>query len=517
MSEVSDSEASAAWTPGEGRRRDSLVSVLERVAAARPSSVALEREDGTVLRWREWRRAAGRIAHGLVEDGVSAGDRIVLQFDNEHVLEYAMAFFGVLESGAVAVPVPARTPAHELARIRADCRAARIVHADERSGDAPDGRSVFEYLASPQRYLPERVRATDPNQPAQIVYSSGTTGLPKGVCASHANLSGHLGAGGAGAWPTSRERLLHAMPIGTIAAQVMLLGALDGAFRPLAMKRFLPVRAAELITSRDVRSLLLVPAMARLLLAAVGEHATFEGVDRVILTGSSCPANVGLRLCAIFPRARIETSYTSTEAGPAAVSMEFDPHRPNCVGAPDSNSEVAITSPAGERCPPHETGTVWLRAKHVPPRSYVNEALSPEVFADDGWVKTGDIGYVDTEGLLYLVDRAADVIDVGGLKVSPLELEDVLRECPGVDDVCVWGTADRITGQRVAAAVVKREESLDVRTLQAHAAARLQHHKVPRVVLFVDEIPRNALGKPLKPALESHYQALRARHAPAHG
>ncbi|MFB9532864.1 class I adenylate-forming enzyme family protein [Nonomuraea roseola] len=394
----------------------------------------------------------------------------------------------------------------------------------------------------------------NPGDLAQILYTSGTTGRPKAVGASHANLTHDRALR-----PNRRRfahstRLLHAFPIGTNAAQAMLMNALDAHPTVMTLPTFTAARFARLIESHAVGTVFVVPSMASELL----NHGAHERHDlsSVVLLGSAAaalPPALSLRLSAAFPNATLVNYYTSTEAAPAQTVMVFDKDRPAALGRAGFGSALRVTGEDGRRLPPGEVGEIWLRSAAAP-RSYIGSRTAGEnadgrtadtgradgeagdlVVADgavtgrtaggdvrlaevgggvsgegsgggvfrDGWVRMGDLGYLDRDGYLYLVDRESDVVKSGAFKVSTLQVEAALYEHPGVAEAAVVGVEHPVLGTALAAAVVPRGPDLSVTALRAFLADRLARHEIPHRVLVVADLPRNRSGKVVKEELRA--------------
>ncbi|MDQ3897666.1 MAG: AMP-binding protein, partial [Actinomycetota bacterium] len=340
------------------------------------------------------------------------------------------------------------------------------------------------------------------------LYTSGTTGLPKGVACSHRNLMVHdlpPDAAPGAAVPVS---FLHAFPVGTQAAQEALRVPLRIAGRTaIALPAFDSRLLGALVERHRVARLQLVPATAHLLVAsgACRDHDV-SSVRRVIL--SSAPAAPALfrRLREAFPQASVWNSYALTEAGPARTLMEWDERRPTAVGRPVGETEIRIVAADGRVVDRGETGEIWLRRPGAPPRAYYRDPeATAEAFAG-GWVHTGDLGHVDEDGYLHLTDRRKDLIISGGSNVSSVEVEHALYEHPAVVDAAVVGLPLPVLGEDVAAAVVVRAPT-PARELQDVVRARLAEHKVPHRVAFVDRLPRKPSGKVVKADVRALFHA----------
>jgi acyl-CoA synthetase (AMP-forming)/AMP-acid ligase II/acyl carrier protein len=457
-----------------------LPDLLRARATEDRRGVALRVAGAGALTYGEWESRSNAAARGLVERGVGAGDRVGLVFGNDRWAEYAVAYLAALKAGAVAVPVGSRFAGPELDGVLAHAGVTLVVRdaADEVAGDGEIRVDV------------------GPDDLAEILYTSGTTGLPKGVAITHLGILGHDLPPDAGvAGPVS---FLHAFPIGTQAGQETLRVPLRIAGRTaIALPSFDPDTMCRLVARHHVVRLQLVPAMAQLLLAsgAYRDHDV-SSVRRIIL--SSAPASPALfqRLATSFPQATVWNAYALTEAGPARTMMQWDPSRPTAVGLPVGETEIRIVRD-GTAVPDGETGEIWLRRRGTPTRSYFRDPeATAEAFAG-GWVHTGDIGHLDADGYLHLTDRTKDLIISGGSNISSVEVEHALYEHPAVVEAAVVGVPHPVLGEDVGAAVVVRSTTPE-RELQDVVRRRLAEHKVPHRIVFVDALPHNASGKVVK-------------------
>ncbi|GII01418.1 class I adenylate-forming enzyme family protein [Planobispora takensis] len=475
-------------------------------AEQEPGGVAIVVEGEGTLTFGEWERRSHAVAHGLLDRGVRPGDRIGLLFGGRDWADFAVSYCAVQLAGAVAVPLSDRLAPAEVRHMLDHCEASAVLCG--RDLEAPDGG---RWTAAPAEL--EGGTAGPPGVPvgpqdlAQILYTSGTTGLPKGVGATHANLTF-----GCETRPKRRRfghsrHLLHAFPIGTNAGQTMLMNALDARPAMLTPARFTPARFTRLIESYEVGTVFVVPAMAIELLNA-GLHERHD-LSSVVLLGSAAsalPPAVSVRLAAAFPNATVTNYYTSTEAAPAQTIMIFDPARPDALGRPAFGGALRITGPDGGTLPPGEAGEVWMRSPAVSRSYYRDEQASAESFRG-GWVRMGDMGYLDAEGYLHLVDRESDVVKSGAFKVSTLQVEAALYEHPQVAEAAVVGVPHPVLGTVLAAAVVPRSAGMSETGLRAFLMERLAGHELPDRVLVVDALPRNQSGKVIKRELRGLFGA----------
>jgi acyl-CoA synthetase (AMP-forming)/AMP-acid ligase II len=462
-------------------------------AALDPQRVATETHGVDALTFAGWDRRATAVAAGLVARGLGRGDRVALHFGARSWVDFAVAYCGVLRAGGVAVPCSDRLAPAEFRHVLTHSGAIAVLHAGD--GAPAEGPRWSATVADVALTAPTDLPAVRPSDPAQILYTSGTTGRPKGVAASHANLTAGFATNPRRRPLAHSTHFLHAFPIGTNAGQTMLLNALDARAAALTLPQFTPNRFARLIEAQRIGTVFLVPAMAIELLAsgALDRHDT-SSVHLVGSTAAALPPAVASALARAFPAATVVNYYTSTEAAPAQTSMIFDPERPDSVGRAIGGN-LMIADAGGRPLPPGEPGEVWLRAPY--PRTYHGERdASREVFRG-GWVRMGDIGRLDGDGYLYLVDRHQDVIKSGAYKISTLQVEAALHEHPAVREAAVVGIPHPVLGSVVAAALTTRA-TVTRTELRAFLADRLADHELPARVITLDTLPRNAAGKVLK-------------------
>lgn len=477
--------------------------LLRLRVVADPGGTALVLEDGRSLSYQEWDERSNAAGRGLSARGAGQGDTVGLVFDNRHWDEYAAAYIAVHKAGAAAVPMAPDVAGPDMARIlRHSCAVGVICPTDLMAslavGPAAPWVATVAELEEGQATSSFQFDV-DPSDLAEVIYTSGTTGEPKGVACSHASILVHDG-------PPEPEgpriRLLHAFPVGTNAAQEVLRITLRRGDRvTVTMHRFDPQRCTSLIEELRVERLQLVPSMAQVLVASgCWRQHDMSSVEVVTLSSAPAPPTLLGRLAQAFPRARLVNAYALTESGTARTLNLDARSRPTSVGRPVGLTEVRITDPNGQALPVGQTGEVWLRRPGAAARSYFGDPAATEAAFAGGWLHTGDLGFMDGEGELHLVDRSKDIIICGGLNVSTVEVENVLYEHPYVVEAAVVGVDHEVLGQDVTAAVVVSRPT-EGRELQAFARLRLAEHKVPHRIAFVDRLPRTASGKVRKAEL----------------
>ncbi|MEU7982204.1 AMP-binding protein [Micromonospora sp. NPDC049081] len=458
--------------------------LLRQRAADTPDAAALCHPDGATLTFAQWDRSADALAAALVDDGLRVGQRVALLFDEREWFGYATAFCGVLRAGGVAVPLSARLPPGQLVERVSVAGAVGIIR---------EGCAVPPELGGWQRgpagtatdAVPDRAT---PDGAAQIIFTSGTEGSARAVVATHGNLThGHDTAPGRRQLAHSRY-FLHAFPIGTNAAQTMLLTGLAAEPAALVVPRFDAAEVCAAVEEFRVGTLFLVPSMARELLdSGEPDRRDLSSLVLVGTTGDVLPAAVARALGDVLPYATIVNTYSSTEAAPARTTMVFDSRRPDAVG----RGTVRITDDAGREVAAGEVGQVWI-GSDAPPRRYLDGGDAATF--RDGWTRTGDRGRLDDEGYLHLTGRAASTIHSGGTKVSPFAVEQALHGHPDVRDCAVLALADPVLGERPAAVLVTRTGAVPA-DLRAFLAGRLSGAEIPQRIVCVDALPRNDGGK----------------------
>lgn len=484
--------------------------LLRPRAADWPDHVALAVAGGPSLTYGEWNQRADAAGRALAAAGVRPGDRVALIFDNARWTDYAVAYLGTQRAGAAAVPLSPRLGTDVLTRVLAHAAPAAIVCAADVMptldlATVPDsGEMVILRPDDLHRADTAPFQAgINADDLAEIVYTSGTTGTPKGVASSHANLLAHdlpadmLRSGDAS--------FAHAFPIGTNAGQECLRMPLRRLTTAYVLPVFDPERLCALIAERRVRRLQLVPAMAQMLVDsdAPSRHDV-SSVDRITLSSAPAARELWARIAAVFPSATLWNAYALTEGGGARTLARYDPAHPESVGRPVGDSEVRIVDESGADVAAMEPGEIWLRRRGAPPRGYYRDPeATARAFAGD-WLRTGDLGYLDVDGRLYLVDRIKDLIISGGLNISSVEIEGVLDEHPSVREAAVFGVPHPVLGQEVAAAVSLRSE-VAARELQAYVRVRLGETHVPRRIEVVETLPRTDSGKVRKQELRDRF------------
>lgn len=338
---------------------------------------------------------------------------------------------------------------------------------------------------------------SDPDRTACLIYTSGTTGVAKGVVLTHKNILSNF---------ESVQRLLDihttdvfltVLPLFHVFGMTtaMILPLLSGASMVM-MPRFHPGKAVELIEREKVTALLMVPSMFALIMRETAKNPERISSVRLAFSGGGplSPAlGEELRKSLGIP---LYMGYGLTETSPVVSVNLAGEKTPNSVGKPIPGVEVEIRDDERNTLPPGENGAIWARGANIMREYYRNPEATSEALEDTGWLNTGDIGYLDEEGFLYITGRRKEMIIFGGEKIFPQEVEHALVAHPSVAEAAVVGVSDTLRGEIPKAFVVLNEgASFDERALRNHCADRLATFKVPREFAVVETLPKNALGK----------------------
>ena len=454
-----------------------------------PAHITLDRE----LRFRMWDEESSAVASGLKQLGVARGEVVGLAFDGHGWLELAVAYIGVHRAGATCLLLNHAASPAEL-RAQVSMLGARVVISN-RGETLPfpeltiEVRGIMEMAAT-------RGRDAPPNSEdvADIIFTSGTTGSSRAVACTHANVayeSRHRG--GAIPWEVEDGVILHARPpIGAGGQGRIAVPSLTGL--PLvSLPVFDPRLLCEELVKRSARHLSLAPWMAtRLVNWPQAIRYDLSSVATVSFGSAPMPSSTVSGLAELFPSARLFNQYSSTEALPSRVRGILDPENPDIVGRPDHDTCISIRDPeTAEELRLGKVGEVWLSTPGVRPRHYADAA--PDARSNE-WVPMGDLGRVDESGNLELIGRLKEVINRGGIKISPARVERALESLPEVAEAAVVAVPHDTLGEDVAAALVTVNSTTDVDVRWA-LREELGGHEMPRKIVVLDELPRGPTGK----------------------
>ncbi len=510
-------------------REPATLADLLRGAAARHGARVALRMRGREVRYAELWGGAQALAGGLRAAGVTPGDRVILMVPNSP--EFVLAYFAIQVAGAIVVPAFPLLKPDELAHLLGDAEPRAILGvslcyetirearsrarvappafiADADPGTLAEGDRGWADLAAggPGSAPPP---PDDPEAVAACLYTSGTTGRPKGALLTHRNLLANVASFRAVCPVTERDVFLTVLPLAhAFGATVMMLYPLSGGAMVVLEPRFVPDAILKVVAEARVTIFSGVPPMF-----AVWADMPAPGLDlsawRVAISGAAAlPPSVLERFEAKYP-VKIFEGYGPTECAPVlTVNPPGGLRKVGTVGPSLPAVRLKIVDAEGRELPRGTVGEVAASGPNVM-RGYWRRPEETRAVLRDGWYHTGDLGSLDADGYLTIVDRKKDLIIVGGLNVYPSEVEMVIGSHPAVADVAVLGLPDKTRGEVPHALVVLREGAAAApQDLLHHCRERLANYKVPRGLEIVPALPKTPTGKVAKAGLR---QGLLAR------
>ena len=504
------------------------------------SSIVPDREaivfEGKRITFQELSNRANRLANALAELGIEAGDRIAsLQVNCNELVE---AYFATAKLDALYVPLNFRAKADEISYMLRDCGAKALLvgrrYADMVGSIEQELTSVEHYIALDEPVEgwhfydslverasdEERFPTGDDDDLTVLMFTAGTTGFPKGVMLSHNSFSSYILNNVSPPDPEEEESNILTVPLYHIAGIQAMLAAVYGGRTLIVQRQFEPKEWMELVESERANRAMMVPTMLKMLM----DHPDFHQHDlsslEVITYGAApMPLEVIKRAIQEFPGARFinafgqtETASTITMVPPEDHVMEGSPEevekklkRLTSIGKPLDDVEVRIVDEEGNDVPLGEVGEIVAQGDRLM-KGYWGQDEATAQTIRNGWLYTGDLGYFDEDGYIFLGGRSKDFIKRGGEMVSPEEVEQVLFSHPAVEDAAIIGVPDVDWGERVRAVLVlKQGATASEEEIIEYCRERLSSYKKPESVVFTDELPRNPMGKVLKRVLREQY------------
>lgn len=457
--------------------------------------------------------------------GLVKGDRVALLAHNSH--EFLESFFGPAKAGIVIMPLNCRLTANELAFILKDGGASAIVYdADfapvvQQIRDMGDsGSDIKHWIGIGENSLSgaldyeDLLRSATVEEPPEkalgednlfIMYTSGTTGNPKGVVHTHNTVLWALLTMGNTADIHFNDKYLLLLPLFHVGALTPMIGTIYKGNSAVILRNFDPQRVWSLIEEERITTTLAVPAMLGFMLQ-VPDFQRFDWSSLRYITSGAAPLPVATIRAYMDLGIEIHQVYGMTETcGPACMIGPDDAvHKIGSTGKSFFHTRVRIVDDAGRELPAGEAGEILVRGPHIM-KEYWNRPDATAGTIVDGWLHTGDIAVQDEEGFVTIQDRAKDMIISGGENVYPAEIENVLLQHPSIADAAVIGQDSAKWGESPLAILVRNGEELTEAEVLAHCESNLARFKLPKGAIFVDEIPRNPSGKILKRVLREQY------------
>jgi long-chain acyl-CoA synthetase len=498
-----------------------LAQLLTETASRHGDRPALKLDD-SILTYDMLNEGATRVAGLLKERGLGPGDRVGVMLPN--VPYFGAVYYGVLRAGGVVVPMNVLLKGREVSFYLSNSGARLVFAWHGFAESAVEGAEVsgaevilvkpgeFEGLLAGASRQPEDVDRA-PSDTAVILYTSGTTGTPKGAELTHFNMLENCRAGGTELVHASEQDVIFgALPLFHSFGQTCCLNTGVRAGACLTMiARFEPSKALEIIQRDKVTLFDGVPTMYHALLNHPDRaHYDTSSLRLCVSGGSAMPVEVMRGFEQAFDCVILE-GYGLSETSPVASFNHPDRERkPGSIGTPIRGVEMKVVDDEQNELPPGEVGEIVIRGHNVMKGYWGRPDATAEV-VKDGWLFTGDLARVDEDGYFFIVERKKEMIIRGGFNVYPREIEEVLYEHPAVLEAAVIGFPDEAMGEEVAAAIVLRPgHAVSADEIRGFVRGRLAAYKYPRHVWFADELPKGSTGKLLKREISTPDFAARA-------
>ncbi|MDR3553153.1 MAG: long-chain fatty acid--CoA ligase [Syntrophobacteraceae bacterium] len=484
---------------------------LERASLYFPEKPALIFE-GRTYSYGELNGRCNRLANALRALGVNKGDRVGLFLPN--IPAFPMAYFAVEKLGAIAVSINAMSKKREVNYIAGDsgCKVVfttselrkevpveelpaleKIIIAEGEAGNDLDMEALISAGDGDFRSLD-----MDPDDPAAILYTSGTTGFPKGATLTHRNVVTNSATAGnhAGVRPEDRMQLF--LPLFHCFGQNFIMNSAFAKCATLVLhRRFEPEAVLQAVVDHRVTMLFAVPTIFIHLLNMDTSRYDLSSLRYFFTAAATMPRETALQWKEKFGIPACE-GYGLTECSPHSLYNHDYRFKHGSVGTPVENVDVIIADEEGNELPPGEQGEILVRGPNVM-KGYWGKPEETEKAIRNGWLHTGDIGKMDEEGYFFITDRLKDMINAAGFNVYPNEVEQVLYQHPAVQEAAVYGMADPVRGETVHASIVLKDGmQVGEEGLIEFCRANMSAYKVPRKIILTRELPKSPTGKILK-------------------
>jgi acyl-CoA synthetase (AMP-forming)/AMP-acid ligase II len=499
--------------PMFAERPQSIWAMVAEAAAKNPDGEALVCGSRR-MSWREVVRDSARVGAGLRRLGLQPGDRVAFLLGNR--IEFVLALFGAAHAGLVAVLLGTRQQKPEIAYVLNDCGAKALIHEASLADRVPDAadvrdlqhriavdddaaRSQFSRLVSDDTMPPAEVAEEDT---ALLMYTSGTTGRPKGAMLAHCNVIHSSMIYEACMGLTAADRSIAAVPLAHVTgvvANITCMARCAGTL--IIVAEFKAAEYLKIAARERVTQTVMVPAMYNLCLL----QADFDKHDLSAWRiggygGAPMPVATIEKLAEKIPQLRLINAYGATETSSPSTIMppELTAAPLDSVGLPCPGADIIVVDAEGRELPRGEIGEIWIHGGSVVKGYWNNPKATADGFTGGFW-HSGDLGSIDEQNFVRVFDRQKDMINRGGLKIYSAEVESVLAAHPAVVESAIIAKPCPVLGERVHAVIVTRDAAVGTEVLREWCAARLSDYKVPETIaLTVEPLPRNANGKVMK-------------------
>jgi len=488
---------------------------LECAAFHFPDHIAVIEGDRS-FSFAEFNREANQIASALVSVGVQLGDHVALCAPNSYA--WLAFYFGALKAGAVAVTFSHLLMKDELARTLADCKPKVLFTADEKLEDLEDYRNQpypelvvcdhgdISYARLAEKGTSEFQTVDRHRQDtAAILYTGGTTGIPKGAMLTHENLQTSIFNVAHYERSTQNDRALCFLPLNHVFGQMHIMNATVFSGGGLVVQPAFDLeKVLEAIERHQVTKFYAVPTIYIRLLRLPDLREKIGSV-RYCFSAAASMATEVVREWKAQTGLNIYEAYGMTESASIVTYNHYYRHVVGSVGTPANLVEVQIRDLEGNVLEQGERGEICICGPNIT-KGYLNQPEETESAFWGDWFRSGDIGVIDEDGYLYIVDRLKDMVITGGENVYPREVEEVLYTRPEVLECAVVGLPDPEYGERVTAFIIPRKgHQIDPVSLKDYLKTRLAGFKVPKEYIAVEELPKSGAGKVLKREVRKRY------------
>jgi long-chain acyl-CoA synthetase len=462
----------------------------------------------TSITYLQLNRRANQTANALKANGVHRGDRVALYLPN--IPEFAICYLGILKLGAIAVSINTMFKSDEVKYIVNDSKPKIIFTVPDLApnvplNDCPSIQNVVIDLDDWINHKSNDFEATEmqENDPAVLLYTSGTTGFPKGAMLSHGNVISNAQSTVHHAGFTHDDRMILFLPLFHVFGQNFIMNATFTAGGALVLhRRFILDEVLNSIQKHKVTMFFGVPTIFITLLNTDLSKYDLSSIRYDFSAAAAMPQEISRAWTERFRR-RIYEGYGLTECSPFACYNHDSHHKFGSVGTAIQGSQIKVLDSDDHELTCGEWGEICIQGPGVM-LGYWNRPDDTEFALRNGWLHSGDIGMMDDEGYVYIMDRLKDMINAAGFKIWPAEVEQFLYQHEAIKEVAVYGVPDPIKGEAVKAAVVlKKDAHATSDEIIAFCRERIAAYKVPSVVEFLNELPKSATGKILKRVLRT--------------